>query len=276
MNFGIKKNVNRQIQKNKRDSELKLRSFAFLETGELCGELSTTPKGLTGEEAEDRLREYGKNAITVGNRNTVPHRLREAVINPFNAILLIVAVITYFTDVVASLKPDYLTVMIIVSLVLLSSLVAFVQSQRSNAAAEKLSKMISNKADVWRDGTLIEIPMDELVPGDIVRLSAGDMLPADVRFLSTKDTFVAQSALTGESNPVEKFSAVKSREDDALTDLANIGFMGSNVVSGSAAAMVLLTGNETYFGSMAKSSPETGHRPASSAASPRSAGCWLG
>lgn len=253
MNFGIKKNVNRQIQKNKRDSELKLRSFAFLETGELCGELSTTPKGLTGEEAEDRLREYGKNAITVGNRNTVPHRLREAVINPFNAILLIVAVITYFTDVVASLKPDYLTVMIIVSLVLLSSLVAFVQSQRSNAAAEKLSKMISNKADVWRDGTLIEIPMDELVPGDIVRLSAGDMLPADVRFLSTKDTFVAQSALTGESNPVEKFSAVKSREDDALTDLANIGFMGSNVVSGSAAAMVLLTGNETYFGSMAKS-----------------------
>ena len=136
------------------------------------------------------------------------HRLKEAVINPFNIILLLVAVVTYFTDVVASKKPDYLTVSIILSLVFLSSLVAFVQNQRSNAAAEQLSKMISNKSSVWRDGKLSEIPMDEIVPGDIVRLSAGDMLPADVRFLTTKDTFVAQAALTGESNPVEKFSDI--------------------------------------------------------------------
>ncbi|MGI6150346.1 MAG: magnesium-translocating P-type ATPase [Christensenellales bacterium] len=215
-------------------------------------ELATTPNGLTGEEAAARLHAYGKNAITVGNKNTVLHRLREAVINPFNAILLIVAVITYFTDVVASHKPDYLTVTIIVSLVLISSLVAFVQSQRSNAATEKLANMISNKAHVLRDGQLVELPMDELVPGDVVRLSAGDMLPADVRFLSTKDTFVAQSALTGESNPVEKFSDIRNQKDDTLTDLANIGFMGSNVVSGSATAVILLTGNDTYFGSMAK------------------------
>lgn len=127
------------------------------------------------------------------------------------------------------------------------------QSQRSNAAAEKLSKMISNKSSVWRDGKLLEIPMDEIVPGDIVRLSAGDMLPADVRFLTTKDTFVAQAALTGESNPVEKFSDIRNKHDDALTDLRNIGFMGSNIVSGSATAIVLTTGNNTYFGSMAKS-----------------------
>jgi len=201
--------------------------------------------GLTGNEAEKRQNEFGKNIITTGNKNTTLHRLKEAVVNPFNIILLLIAVITYFTDVVMSSQPDYLTVIIVVSLVLLASAVAFIQSERSNNAAESLSKMISNKSEVWRDGGLIEIPMDEIVPGD--------MLPADVRFLSSKDTFVAQAALTGESNPVEKFSAPADSSDVSLTDLKNIGFMGSNIVSGSATAVVLATGNSTYFGSMAKS-----------------------
>lgn len=253
MKFMNRKNLSGQIQKNKQDTERSLRSYAFLSAEELFERLSSTQVGLTGGEAENRLDEVGKNVITIGNKNTLSHNLREALINPFNIILLIVAVVTYFTDVVASKKPDYLTVIIILSLVFLSSLVAFVQGRRSNAAAEKLSQMISNKADVRRDGSLIDIPMDEVVPGDIVRLSAGDMLPADVRFLSTKDTFIAQAALTGESNPVEKFSDIRSKQDDALTDLRNIGFMGSNIISGSATAVVLATGNNTYFGSMAKS-----------------------
>jgi Mg2+-importing ATPase len=253
VNFMNRKTYGRQIQKNKHDTELKLRSYTFLTAEELFARLSATQVGLTSEEAEKRQDQFGKNVITVGNKNTVLHRLREATINPFNVILLLIAVITYFTDVVASSKPDYLTVSIILALVFLSSLVAFVQSQRSNAAAEKLSKMISNKADVWRDGKLTPIPMDEVVPGDIVRLSAGDMLPADVRFLTTKDAFIAQAALTGESNPVEKFSDIRNNPDDGLTDLRNIGFMGSNMVSGSATAVALATGNDTYFGSMAKS-----------------------
>ncbi|TCL58559.1 Mg2+-importing ATPase [Kineothrix alysoides] len=253
MNYTNKKNHGKLIQKNKQDTELKLRSYAFLTMEEMLARLSATQAGLTNEEAENRQDEFGKNVITIGNKNTAWRRLRDAVINPFNVILLLIALITYFTDVVASSKPDYLTVIIILSLVFLSSLVAFVQNQRSNAAAEKLSKMISNKADVRRDGTIINIPLDEVVPGDIVRLSAGDMLPADVRFLMTKDTFVAQSALTGESNPVEKFSDAKNKPDDGLTDLQNLGFMGSDVISGSAAAIVLATGNNTYFGSMAKS-----------------------
>ncbi|HBC94710.1 MAG TPA: magnesium-translocating P-type ATPase [Pelotomaculum sp.] len=253
MNFMNRKTYGRQIQKNKHDTELKLRSYTFLTAEELFARLSATQVGLTSEEAERRQDEFGKNVITVGNKNTVLRRLREATINPFNVILLLIAVITYFTDVVASSKPDYLTVSIILALVFLSSLVAFVQSQRSNAAAEKLSKMISNKADVWRDGKLTQIPMDEVVPGDIVRLSAGDMLPADVRFLTTKDAFIAQAALTGESNPVEKFSDIRNNPDDGLTDVRNIGFMGSNMVSGSATAVALATGNDTYFGSMAKS-----------------------
>lgn len=253
VNFIKRKNPPRQIKKSNHDSEAKLRSCAFLTPEDLFTLLSASQSGLTNNEAENRQDEFGKNVITIGNKNTLPHRLKEAVINPFNVILLLVAVVTYFTDVAASKNPDYLTVIIILSLVFLSSSVAFVQSQRSNAAAEKLSQMISNKADVWRDEKLADIPMDEVVPGDIVRLSAGDMIPADVRFLTTKDTFVAQAALTGESNPVEKFSSICTNKDDALTDLHNIGFMGSNIISGSAAAIVLATGNNTYFGSMAKS-----------------------
>ncbi|HNX13742.1 MAG TPA: magnesium-translocating P-type ATPase [Oscillospiraceae bacterium] len=247
------KKLSGQIQKNKLESENKLRSFAFMALPDLMEQLSAEPSGLKNEEAEARQGQFGKNVITAGKKNTLIRRIREAVVNPFNAILLLVAVVTYFTDVAASLKPDYLTVIIILSLILLSSLVAFIQNQRSNAAAVSLSKMISNKADVWRDGEIKEIRMDEIVPGDVVKLSAGDMLPADVRFLTTKDTFVAQAALTGESNAVEKFSDIPNQPNESLTDLKNIGFMGSNILSGSASALVLVTGNSTYFGSMAKS-----------------------
>ena len=145
--------------------------------------------------------------------------------NPFNLILLVVALVTYVTDVLMADQPDWATVSIIVSLVVFSSLVAFVQGERSNSAAESLAAMISNTADVWRDDGLVEIPFEDVVPGDIVRLSAGDMLPADVRFLTTKDTFVAQSVLTGESQPVEKLADSPDDIPRALTDLQNIGFL---------------------------------------------------
>lgn len=253
MNLMKRKNQRGQFRKNKDNTEEILRSYAFLAREELFESLTASLTGLTSDEAEERQDRHGKNVITAANNNTLAHRLREALVNPFNIILLLVAAVSYFTDVAASKNPDYFTVTIILSLVFLSSLVAFIQNRRSDAAAKKLSKMISNKADVYRDGMLTEILMDEVVPGDVVRLSAGDMLPADVRFLSTKDTFVAQAALTGESNPVEKFSDIQNRQDDALTDLRNIGFMGSNIISGSALALVLVTGNDTYFGSMAKS-----------------------
>ncbi|MDR7814963.1 magnesium-translocating P-type ATPase [Lacrimispora sp.] len=253
MKFMRKKIISTQIQKNRNDTEKKLRAYAFLEKKNLLSSLSASITGLSNKEALERQNEFGANVITAGNKDTTLHRLREAVINPFNVILLVIAAVNYFTDVIASSRPDYLTVSIIIFLVIVSSLIAFVQSQRSSAAAEKLSEMISNKADVWRDGKLTEIPMDEVVPGDIVKLSAGHMLPADVRFLTTKDTFLAQAALTGESAPVEKFADGDNNPGDALTDLKNIGFMGSNVVSGSATAVVLETGNNTYFGSMAQS-----------------------
>ena len=242
----------KQIQARKAERENNLRDLAFLDLRALMELLSTRPEGLSEDEAEERLDEYGSNVIDAGKENTLARRLREAFVNPFNIVLLVIAGITLFTDVLRSAEPDFMTVGIILSLILVSGIVAFVQGERSNAAAESLTKMISNKADAWRGGNLREIQMSEVVPGDVVRLSAGDMIPADVRFLSTKDAFVAQAALTGESNPVEKFSDLRSNEKDALTDFQHIGFMGSNIVSGSATALVLATGDETYIGAMAK------------------------
>lgn len=247
------KNENLKMQQRKNESEAQLREFAFMDMSVLYSQLQSAAKGLTAEQVEEKHEQFGRNVITTGKKNTMLHRFREAVVNPFNIVLLAIAVITLFTDVIYSSKPDFTTVGIIIALVLIGSFVAFIQNERSNAAVESLSKMISNKADVWRDGKLTEITMDEVVPGDVVKLSAGDMIPADVRFLTTKDAFVAQSALTGESNPVEKFSDIRSKPEDSLTDLMNIGFMGSNMVSGSATAIVISTNNETYIGSMAKS-----------------------
>ncbi len=241
------------IQQHKRESEERLRELARMDMQALYSEIGAQPGGLNAEQVEQKQDAFGLNIITGGHENTKLHRLREATINPFNVVLIAIACITVFTDVVFSDKPDYLTVVIIASLILLSSLVAFVQGEKSNKAAEGLSKMISNKADVWRDGKLTEITIDQVVPGDIVKLSAGDMIPADVRFLSSKDAFVAQAALTGESNPVEKFAEPRGDSSGALTDLGNLGFMGSNMVSGSATALVLATGNDTFFGAMAKS-----------------------
>ncbi|MDR3312910.1 MAG: magnesium-translocating P-type ATPase [Oscillospiraceae bacterium] len=249
----FKNNKKTTPAKSSAGNEARLRAIAQLLDAQALDEFSTSVAGLSAEAAEERLDDYGPNTITTDKRNTVWRRLREAVINPFNLVLLAVAAITWVTDVLLAAKADYITFSIILALVLLSSLVAFVQSQRSNAAAAQLAGMITNKADVWRGGVLVETTMEQIVPGDIVKLSAGDMLPADVRFLSTKDLFVAQAALTGESAPVEKFAEPDAQSGNALTDLRNIGFMGSNVISGSATALALATGNATYFGSMAHS-----------------------
>lgn len=253
MNISLKNLFGAKVETQRHDASATLRTYAHLPRTELFTQFDTNAEGLTFEQVEQKRHDFGENLITSGVKNTSLHRLREAVINPFNIILLIIAVIALFTDIIWSPDADYATVIIILALVAISSFVAFIQSERSSKAAEQLSQMISNKADVWRDGSLVEIPMDELVPGDIVRLSAGDMLPADVRFLTTKDTFVAQSTLTGESQPVEKFSSRSGDEEIALTDLPNMGLMGSNIVSGSATAIALATGNHTYLGTMAES-----------------------
>jgi len=241
------------LTQKKNECEVDIRRYAFMDEEEMITLLETSRQGVSAVVAEEKLEEFGYNVIVTDKEKSVLGRLVEAFVNPFNLVLFLVAIITFVTDVVLSEEVDITTSAIILALILISSAVAFFQGEKSNSAAAKLSKMISNKADVWRDGKLIEISIDEVVPGDIVKLSAGDMLPGDIRFLTTKDAFIAQSALTGESAPVEKFAEIRNEETDALTDLLNIGFMGTNILSGSATAIVLTTGNNTYFGSMAKS-----------------------
>ena len=217
----------------------------------LFAKYQTDEEGLDPVQASDRLEEYGRNIIDFGNEKNLAVRIKDALINPFNIVLLVVAAITFVTDVVMADEPSFATFIMLVAVIIISATISFVQEEKSNNAAKKLQGMITNKLDVIRNGVETEISIEEIVPGDIVKLASGDMIPGDVRFIETKDLFIDQSQLTGESNPVEKFTV--SDTNVGVTDLANIGFMGSNIVSGSAKAVILTTGGDTYFGSMAKS-----------------------
>ena len=241
------KNENRS-----RETERALIEISRLTDEQLYEKYQTDPEGLNQVEAAERLEEYGRNIIDVSSENSLLSRVKDALINPFNIVLMIVAAVTLFTDVILSDKPNPATFIMLVLIIIISGVISFVQSEKSNNAAQKLQKMIANKIDVIRNGSVMEIDIDEAVPGDIVKLASGDMIPGDVRFIESKDLFIDQSQLTGESNPVEKFAG-PDPDGDSLTDIDNIGFMGSNIVSGSAKGVILATGNSTYFGSMAKS-----------------------
>lgn len=227
---------------------------------ETLGYLNTTLCGLEPGKVEENRSEYGSNKVTREKKKTLPQRLAGAFINPFTAILFCLALVSSFTDMnfphfsLFGCVPkdfDCLTVVIILTMVFLSGTLRFVQESRSGNAAEKLLAMITTTCTVTRKGQeMAEIPLDEVVVGDIVHLSAGDMLPADVRILDAKDLFVSQASLTGESEPIEKIPMVNETRD-AITDYTNIAFMGSNVISGSASAVVVTVGDHTLFGSMA-------------------------
>ncbi len=237
---------------NRNQVEKKLTEISRLSDEEVLNLLQTDAEGLNPLEAASRLEEYGKNIIDSGNENNLFLRVKEAIINPFNIVLLGVAGITLVTDVVIAEKPSWSTFLMLVIVILISGIISFVQTEKSNSAAQKLQKMISNRLDVIRNSILMEVDISEIVPGDIVKLASGDMIPGDVRFIESKDLFIDQSQLTGESNPVEKFAG-PDPEGDTISELDNLGFLGSNIVSGSAKAVVLTTGNRTYFGSMARS-----------------------
>lgn len=222
-----------------------------MELNNLFEKYKTSTKGISVVEVDERIEEYGKNIIEIKNNNTIFHKIKDAIINPFNIVLMIVAAITFITDVIVASQKDYATFILIVSTILISAIISLREQTKSDNAAKKLKKMINNKMEVIRDGMQTTIDMENVVPGDIVKLSSGDMIPGDIRFIETKDLFIDQASLTGESNPVEKFTEYKDYEN--ITDISNIGFMGTNIVSGSSTALVLATGSNTYFGSMAKS-----------------------
>ena len=239
-----------KITENQKNTESLIKENSELKLDKLLKNYNTSLEGISIVEVDDRIEEYGKNIIDIKENDTIWRRLKESIINPFNIVLLIVAGITFVTDVIIATQKDYATFILILSTILISFIISFKEQTKSNNAARKLKKMITNNMDVIRDGVTDTIDIENIVPGDIVKLSSGDMIPGDVRFIETKDLFVDQSSLTGESNPVEKFTELK--EYEAITDISNIGFMGTNIVSGSSKAIVLSTGNNTYFGSMAK------------------------
>lgn len=256
--------INKKAEENLYNSEIKASeklieaSLANKET--LMKLYNSSIKGLSVEEAEKRLEEYGENQIAEEKKKIWIVELFKSFLNPFNGVLFALAMVSIITDVIMAAPEDrsFKTVIVIITMVIISGVLQFVQEYKSNTAAESLKALITNTASVLREGEYKEISMNNLVPGDIVKLSAGDMIPADLRVLASKDLFVGQSSLTGESEPVEKLQFDKKLEEDELEEelnvleLDNICFMGTNVISGTAEAMVITTGGETYFGKMAK------------------------
>jgi len=214
----------------------------------------TSLKGLDQEQVEENRDLYGENTITKGQEDSIFKKIYESIINPFTIILLVIAFSSLVTNVWLA-KPgqeDPTTSIIIVVLVLISGGIRFVQELRSDKATTNLSKMIVNTATVIRDSLEQELPIDELVVGDLVKLSAGDMIPADVILFESRDFFVQQSGLTGESDAVEKLALNKAigQNVDSLLEAESLAFMGTNVISGSATAMVLAVGDDTMMGAI--------------------------
>ena len=255
-----------------------LREAAHTDTDALLASLHSHIDGLDEASADNIRKHSGPNEIE--QEKPLPWWLHLWLCykNPFNLLLTVLTAISYYTG-------DTTAAIVISSMVVLSTLLRFVQEARSNRAAEELKAMVSNTATVARRivddseaGTTqtdnppsyrtsrVELPIKLLVPGDIVILSAGDMIPADLRLLTTKDLFVGQAALTGESLPVEKFAALSNTQtlnsfDKSPFELDNILFMGTNIVSGAATAVVVHTGNRTYFGALAERVSSTDRAP---------------
>ena len=227
--------------------------ISAMEEAEIYEVLNTSPEGLSEAQTEELREQYGENRITRGKKLSLAGRLKSAFVNPFSLILCALALVSLFTEVIWA-KPgekNPASVMIIAGMVLVSGVLRLVQETRSGNAAARLSGMLRTTACVERlESGRQELPLEELVVGDVVHLAAGDMIPADLRILEAKDLFVSQSALTGESEPVEKTGLPDSREIPALQKRC-LAFTGSSVVSGSARGVVTAVGDGTVLGGMA-------------------------
>lgn len=244
-----------------------LAAIAQMDPEGALARLETSLDGLRDMDAERRADIYGKNQVVSEEHKSVWEQLLHLLLNPLNVMLLVLAVVNFL------FLGDFESGGLVSVMVVLSVSLSFIQENRANNAAEKLREMVSTTASILRQTTLddeaaeteeplvqdlrkstrLEVPIEELVPGDIIWLSAGDIIPADLRILTARDLFLNQSLLTGESLPVEKFSNLSSCESPNFLELSNIAFMGSHVMSGTAKAVVVATGAHTYFGSLAKS-----------------------
>lgn len=211
-------------------------------------------KGLSNEQVENRLSTYGKNEMKQKKQKKWYNYLLDSLLSPFNIILMGITIILIYTDIILTSPPSYANIIVILVLVLASTLLEFFEVYNSNKAAEKLKDLVATTCTVIRNETKIKIPLNEITIGDVILLSAGDIIPADVRVLEAKDLYITQSSLTGESDSVKKSSSTELSsidEIESITDLDTICFMGTNVTSGSGKAIVIKTGDSTYFGKVA-------------------------
>ncbi len=224
----------------------KLVESARTDVNSILAQLDTTTNGLSQDVIAARLVQYGPNEVAREKRRTWLMRLWDNIKNPLVILLVLLGVISFLTG-------DIRATIVILTMVILGIILRYVQESRADNAAEQLKAMVRTTTTVIRDGQKKEIPLKDLVPGDIVALSAGDMIPADVRLITTKDLFLNQAALTGESLPVEKNQALVDASVDNPLEMTNICFLGSNIESGTGTAVVVQTGSGTYFGSLASS-----------------------
>lgn len=226
---------------------------ATLSKEEFIKEYGININGLSSEQASERLDKYGANEVSSQKPKKWYNYLFECLRSPFNCILLGIVAILLYTDVYLPEKPSYANIIVILILVTASTLLEFFEEFRSNKAAEKLKELVATNTTVIRDGKEIPVPVKDITVGDIVVLSAGSMIPADLRIIESKDIYVGQSSLTGESDAVRKLAFTDLTEKDikSLSDLDTICFMGTNVISGSAKCAVIKTADNTYFGKIA-------------------------
>ena len=231
----------------------RMRAASVQDVGRVYGALGCTADGIDERAVEERKVRFGANVVRTKKNRSVAKRIAEAFINPFSGILFVLAAVAVCTDILfaAPAEKNPATVIIIAAMLLLSGILRFVQDTRSENAAEKLAGLVRTTATVRRAQGVREVALEDVVVGDTVLLSAGDMIPADIRITSNRDLFVSQSALTGESAPVEK-TAAPLAEEKPLAECESLAFLGGNVISGSGTGVVLAVGADTAFGRIAK------------------------
>ena len=210
-------------------------------------------KGLTSKQAEINIKKFGLNETKKAKPKKWYNYLLQSLLTPFNCILIGISIILIYTDIHLAIEPSYANIIVIAILVTASTLLDFFESYRSNKAAEKLREIVETTTTVIRDNKEINIPVKNVTLGDIVLLSAGSIIPADLRIIESKDLYVGQASLTGESDNIKKTVELENNQEelDSISDFDNICFMGTNVVSGSAKGVVIKIGDSTYFGEIA-------------------------
>ena len=216
-------------------------------------EMNLKETGLTSKEVEENRNKYGCNILKQKKPKQWYHYLFDSLFSPFNLILLGITLVLIYTDVILTSPPNYANIIVILILITVSTLLEFFEVYRSNKAAERLKSLVSVKASVYRDGKLTKVPLEEITIGDVISLSAGDLIPADLRVIEAKDLYLIQSSLTGESDAVKKVVETENKKEDLddITNLDNICFMGTNVMSGTGKGIVFNIGDNTYFGKVA-------------------------